>query len=58
MNKEDMNLLKYLIRYKTKEILGLIVIVLITLIIILNVSYDKKNGLRLNRINVNIEVKK
>lgn len=37
----------YLMRYKTKELMGFIIIVLVLYLISLMVHYDEKNGFRI-----------
>jgi len=49
--------LGYAFKYRTKEILSVIVLILIGTILILNISYDKVNGLQW-RPAAKIEVKK
>lgn len=55
-NKEENDLIKelsspweflgYAFKYRTKEILSVIILILIGTILILNISYDKANGLQ------------
>ena len=49
----------YALKYRLKEILAVIVIFLIGAILIMNISYDKKNGFRWGpAAEINVEVKK
>ena len=39
-------LIAYLVRYRTKELLGLVILVLVAVMLYQNISYDKEHGLR------------
>lgn len=48
-----------LLRYRTKEILGFLLIVTILYLLSLMVTYDKKNGFQLHpSMDVNVDIKK
>lgn len=53
--------LGYVFKYRTKEILSVIILILIGTILILNISYDKVNGLQWKpaaKITIEKEIKK
>ena len=53
--------LGYVFTYRTKEILAVIILILIGTILILNISYDKKDGLQWRpaaKITIEKELKK
>lgn len=55
------DLLGYLFKYRTKEIMGLFIIILIGTMLIMNISYDKRHGLQWRpaaKIDINKELKK
>jgi hypothetical protein len=51
------DMIAYLFRYRLKELLAFVIILLIGYILVANISYDKKNGFSW-RPSVSIEVKK
>ena len=58
--REEMGKLEYVLRYRTKELLAAAIIVIIAMVLIFNVSYDRQNGFswRAVPVNVNVEIKK
>jgi hypothetical protein len=51
------DMIAYLFRYRLKELLAVIVILLIGYILVANISYDKKNGFSWQP-SVSVEIKK
>lgn len=55
--KGPWQLIAYLFRYRSKELLALLAAILLGIILTMNISYDKKNGLQW-RPAAKVEVKK